>query len=141
MPFDDYALAADRSPGLAGMLDVVVEDAPPAALVGVDALVAELDRATDDLAPNWASLADIETNPPPPRRWVLDQWLPFGAPTYMTSPSRGEAQRTTGGFFIRSHAEYLVCEASASSAYAHTSLAWDIRCIPGMLSDSEVLVQ
>jgi hypothetical protein len=67
--------------------------------------------------------------------------LPFGAPTYMTSPSRGEAQRTTGGFFIRSHAEYLVCEASASSAYAHTSLAWDIRCIPGMLSDSEVQLQ
>jgi hypothetical protein len=32
-----------------------------------------------DVAPRWVSLADIITNPPPPRRWVVDQWLPHGS--------------------------------------------------------------
>ena len=29
-----------------------------------------------DLEPQWASLADVYTNPPPPREWIIDQWLP-----------------------------------------------------------------
>jgi len=26
----------------------------------------------------YASLADLDTDPPPPRRWIIDQWLPRG---------------------------------------------------------------
>jgi hypothetical protein len=74
MPFDDYALMAESD------LDGAY---PPAKVTGTDALLAELDGAEHELTPIWASLADIETNPPPPRRWVLDQWLPFGAPTIL----------------------------------------------------------
>lgn len=29
----------------------------------------------------YASLADLDSNPPPPRRWVVDQWLPRGTVT------------------------------------------------------------
>lgn len=29
----------------------------------------------------YASLADLDTDPPPPRRWVADQWLPRGTVT------------------------------------------------------------
>lgn len=34
--------------------------------------------ADDDGRPQYASLTDLDTDPPPPRRWVIDQWLPAG---------------------------------------------------------------
>jgi hypothetical protein len=45
---------------------------------GFTKLRALIDTKPDDLSPRWASLADIETNPPPLRRWVADQWIAPG---------------------------------------------------------------
>lgn len=37
--------------------------------------------APDGKAPAYVSLGDLDTNPPPPREWVIDEWLPLGAVT------------------------------------------------------------
>lgn len=31
--------------------------------------------------PNYATFADLSTNPPPARRWVIEEWLPVGSVT------------------------------------------------------------
>ena len=50
-------------------------------LQAVAELLAQAREPEPEPRPEYASLADLDTNPPPPRRWVIDQWLPRGTVT------------------------------------------------------------
>ena len=50
-------------------------------LQAVAELLAQAREPQPEPRPEYASLADLDTNPPPPRRWVIDQWLPRGTVT------------------------------------------------------------
>lgn len=47
----------------------------------VTELLAQVHEPESEPRPQYASLADLDTDPPPPRRWVIDQWLPRGTVT------------------------------------------------------------
>lgn len=49
---------------------------------GLQAVADLLDQArkpASEAAPVYASFHDLDTNPPPEREWVVDQWLPVGS--------------------------------------------------------------
>ncbi|MBW7925836.1 MAG: AAA family ATPase [Burkholderiaceae bacterium] len=69
---DYHARMLSRQPGPLGDVD---------ALTLVAELLAQTHEAEPEPRPDYASLADLETDPPPPRRWVIDQWLPRGTVT------------------------------------------------------------
>lgn len=50
-------------------------------LESVAELLAKAQSIEPEPRPEYASLADLDTDPPPPRRWVIDQWLPRGTVT------------------------------------------------------------
>lgn len=50
-------------------------------LEAVAELLAQVHEAEPEPRPQYASLADLDTDPPPPRRWAIDQWLPRGTVT------------------------------------------------------------
>lgn len=50
-------------------------------LQAVAELLAKAKQDEPEPRPEYASLTDLDTDPPPPRRWVIDQWLPRGTVT------------------------------------------------------------
>jgi len=50
-------------------------------LEAVADLLAQAQPIEPEPRPEYASLADLDTDPPPPRRWAIDQWLPRGTVT------------------------------------------------------------